>query len=317
MNWKTRLVLWFGKWQKPLFAHAETDIHTMRKKAQQAAQLGSFLFDKKIESVKTKEVNLQNISLRIYDSQSASAEEKAVILYFHGGGFVLYNIDSHDFVCRRLCQMNNCIVVSVEYRLAPEYTFPVAHLDAEVALHWTLENISRYQGDNSKIIVAGDSAGGNLAACLAHYAKKNKLPLLGQILIYPWIDGKLNQPSIEKNGIGYLLTKESLFWFQKTYTPNPADRCVPELSPIYQADCSGLASCFILTASLDPLLDDGKNYFERLKKEGTVVQYKEYKNLFHGFFNTPLVARDALQAYVDIQKFIAALLCSNEDNLNF
>jgi acetyl esterase len=200
--------------------------------------------------------------------------------------------------------MNDCIVVSVAYRLAPEYTFPDAHNDAFHATQWVKENISKYGGNSGSIILAGDSAGGNLATCVAIKCRDFEIPIKAQILIYPWIDGKLENASIKRNGAGYLLTKESIFWFRKTYTPNEADRCHPDVSPKYQSDLSELAPAFILTAEFDPLLDDGKNYAMQLKEFGNHVKYKEYPTLIHGFMNIPKVSKYALQAYEDIRAFI-------------
>ncbi len=137
--------------------------------------------------------------------------------------------------------MTTCIVVSVDYRLAPEYTFPVAHEDSFKALQWVRQNIKTYGGNPEDLVVGGDSAGGNLSACMAHRCKKENIHLKAQILIYPWIDGRLNNPSIDRNGTGYMLTKGTMFWFQKKYTPRVEDRCVPNVSPCFETDFTGLA----------------------------------------------------------------------------
>lgn len=229
------------------------------------------------------------------------------MVYYHGGGFALYGLESHDNVCRRLCLLNHCIVVSVDYRLAPEHIFPAAHLDAFMALTWVVKNIHHFGGNPENLVVAGDSAGGNLAACMAHKCLKENIPLKAQVLIYPWIDGKLNNPSIERNGKGYMLEKETMLWFQKLYTPLPEDRCKPEVSPCYESNFNGLAATFIITAQFDPLLDDGFNYFKQLSEAKVKVKYKEYQELFHGFFNLPLVHENAMQCYKDIARFLAEI----------
>ncbi len=203
--------------------------------------------------------------------------------------------------------MNNCIVVSVDYRLAPEYSFPVAHQDSFTALKWVVNNIAAYGGNPADLLVAGDSAGGNLSACMAHRCKREGINLKGQILIYPWIDGRLNNPSIHRNGEGYLLTQEIIFWFQQQYTPRPEDRCKPEISPCFESDFTGLAPAFILTAQFDPLLDDGLNYYNQLKAAGIKAEYKEYAGLIHGFFNIPGIAPEGFSAYDDIKAFIKTL----------
>ena len=243
--------------------------------------------------------------MRIY--QNTDTVNQRVIIYYHGGGFVLYGLDSHDNVCRRLCRMNNCVVVSVDYRLAPEYTFPAAHEDAYTALLWVRNNISGYGGNPNDLVVAGDSAGGNLSACMAHRCKKENVKLSAQILIYPWVDGKLNNPSIDRNGEGYLLTKETMFWFQKQYTPRKEDQCLPAVSPCYEKDHSGLAPAFILTAEFDPLLDDGYKYYQLLKAAGNTVRYNEYPGLVHGFVSIPGIDAQCMKAFDDIKDFLSSV----------
>lgn len=303
MNWKIRMVLLFAKFRKPIDASADSNIALLRKKSDRAAALGSFLFDKKVPVASIQDVNADGINLRIF--KNSSTQNQRVILYFHGGGFVLYGIYSHDLVCRRLCHMNNCIVVSVDYRLAPEHSFPAAHDDCFTALKWVRQHISKFGGDAEDIVVAGDSAGGNLAACMAHKCRKAKIPLTAQVLIYPWIDGKLSNPSIDKNGKGFLLEKETMFWFQKKYTPRVEDHCAPEVSPCYETEFTGLAPALIITAGLDPLRDDGRNYFSQLVANGVAATYKENPELFHGFFNTPYVHKSAIQSYDDIKQFLS------------
>lgn len=305
MNWKLKLVLLFTSLRKPLDPRPDADISKMRKLSERAAQLGSLLYDSKTPIAFIKDVSADGVPVRIYNNSKATGQR--VLIYYHGGGFVLYGLDAHDRVCRRLCKMNNCIVVSVDYRLAPEHPFPAAHEDAFKAIQWVRKNISEYDGDASKLIVAGDSAGGNLAACMAHKCKQENIPLLAQILIYPWIDGKLNNPSIDRNAKGYLLEKETMFWFQQQYTPRKEDQCKPDVSPCYENDFSNLAPAFILTAQFDPLLDDGRKYYEQLKAAGNHVLYKEYPQLIHGFFSIPGVSREAMQAYRDVKEFLDKL----------
>jgi len=305
MSWKINLVLLFAKLRKPMDVNKNINLLKLRKESDKAARLGTVLFDNKVPVASVTDTNANGVPVRIYNNSTTT--NQPVILYYHGGGFVLYGLYSHDYVCRRLCAMNNCIVVSVDYRLAPEHTYPAAHDDAYTALQWVGQNIGNYGGNANSLIVAGDSAGGNLAACMAHRCKAEGIALKAQILIYPWIDGKLSNPSIDRNGKGYLLEKPTLFWFQKQYTPRKEDQCAPALSPCYQTDFTGLAPAFILTAQLDPLLDDGHLYYQQLKAAGNMVEYTEYPKLFHGFFNLPHVHRNAMQAYTDIKNFIARL----------
>ena len=305
MNWKIKLVLLFAQLRKPIDANSVTNIRSLRKKSDKAAWLGTYLFDRKIPVQAVTNTDADGVPVRIY--KNSSAERQRVLVYYHGGGFVLYGTYSHDNVCRRLCTMNNCIVVSVDYRLAPEHTYPAAHEDAYKALLWTRNNIEFYGGHAEDIVVAGDSAGGNISACMAHLCRQNHIPLKAQVLMYPWIDGRLNNPSIERNGRGYLLEKETMLWFQKQYTPRPEDHCVPGVSPCYQTAFEGMAPALILTAQFDPLLDDGANYYKQLQQNGIPVTYHTYEHLFHGFFNIPEVHPNALKAFADIQQFLSGI----------
>ena len=304
MTWKLKLVLLFTRIRKPLDVNA-TDIKKMRREAESASRLGTLLFDKDVPVKKFTDVNADGVPVRIY--QNSSEPGQRVMIYYHGGGFVLYGLDSHHNVCKRLAAMNNCIVVSVDYRLAPECTFPAAHEDAFKALQWVVKHIAEFGGNPQDLFVIGDSAGGNLSACMAHRCKEEGIALKGQILVYPWIDGKLNNASIEKNGDGYLLTKEAMFWFQEKYTPRKEDQCNPQVSPCYEDNFTGLAPAYILTAQYDPLLDDGFNYYNQLKNAGNRVSYLEYPDLIHGFFNIPEISPEAMKAYDDIAAFMQEL----------
>lgn len=305
MNWKTRLVLFFAKYRKPIIGGDDIDIKALRKKSESGARLGSLLFDDKIPIHEVIDTKAGDIPVRIY--KDSDKTELPVMVFFHGGGFVLLGLDSHDRVCRRLCKMNECIVVSVDYRLAPEHTFPSAHEDALESINWVIQNIEHYGGDPSDLILAGDSAGGNLAACMAHRCKEQGIKLKAQILIYPWIDGKMDNPSIDRNADGYMLTKDALFWYRKIYTPDPKEYCNPKVSPCYEEDFGGLAPAYVITAEFDPLLDDGKNYYEQLLAGGNKAEYREYKKMIHGFFNLPKLSTHSEEAYIDIRKFIMEL----------
>ena len=302
MNWRLKLVLLFVKLQKPLDVTKDVNVSELRRKSEVAARLGSKILDRPVEILKVTNALADNVPVRIYQNSEATGQR--VMIFYHGGGFVLYHLDAHDNACRRLCKMNNCIVVSVDYRLAPEHPYPASHNDAFTAIKWAIQNISSYGGNPDDMIVCGDSAGGNLSACMAHRCRTEGIKLKAQILIYPWIDGKLNNPSITRNDHGYLLERDVMFWFQKMYTPNKEDECKPDISPSYQTDFTGLAPAFVLTAQFDPLLDDGFNYSNQLKAGGNRVVYKEYPELVHGFFTIPRVDRMAKQSYYDIAEFI-------------
>ena len=291
--------------RRPLDLRDGISIAKLRLKSEQAARLGMRLFDKKHPVPYVQDTLANDVPVRIY--KPAAGTSSPAIVYFHGGGFALYGVESHDYLCRRLCHQNQMVVISVDYRLAPEHSYPAAHEDAWSAFLWVREQATSLGIDNTRIAVAGDSAGGNLSACLAHRCRKENISLWAQILIYPFIDGRLTNPSITRNGEGYLLTREALFWFQKTYVPRKEDRCIPEVSPCFEKDFQHLAPALILTAQYDPLLDDGYAYAEQLRKAGVRVSYREYPHLVHGFMNIPLVSREALWAFDDIRDFLRSI----------
>ncbi len=303
MNWKLRFLLWFVNNVQSIRQVKDSEIPATRKKNIQTSNLGNLLFNTKIVVEEVKDFKIDNIKVRLY--KNSTEPNQKVIIYAHGGGFVYYDIESHDYVTRRLCAMNDCTVISVDYRLAPEHTFPAAHKDFYKVIKYVAENASDLGIDATKIIVAGDSAGGNLAACACHYFKQHKtIKIAAQILIYPWLDGKIASASIEKYKAGFLLSKDAILWFQQKYTPNKIDRLNPEVSPIYHTDFRNLAPAFVLTAEYDPLKDEGKAYADILKENGNVVLYKDYKDLVHGFFNIPKLSDEAMQSYYDIQAFL-------------
>ncbi|HEY1118966.1 MAG TPA: alpha/beta hydrolase [Acidimicrobiales bacterium] len=220
-----------------------------------------------------------------------------VVVYYHGGGWVLGGIDSHDGTCRALANASGAAVVSVDYRLAPEHPFPAAVDDAWAALEWVAANAAELGGDPSRLAVAGDSAGGNLAAVVAIQARDTGAPALrGQLLVYPVTDATMSHPSIEENGSGYFLTKADMEWFYGHYAPERPDDW--RLSPLAAPDLAGLAPALVLTAEYDPLRDEGEAYARRLDDDGVPVELIRKDGLIHGFFGMVAdvdEARDAME----------------------
>lgn len=196
-----------------------------------------------------------------------------LLVYFHGGGFVSGSLDSHDVLCRRLALGAGCEVVSVDYRLAPENPFPAA-VDDALAVYRALADGSR------PIIVGGDSAGGNLAAVVCQLARD--VPPVGQLLIYPATDMRRVDPSHQLFADGYLLTRESMDWFQDRYQPNVED---PRASPLLAADLTGLPPAVLHVAGFDPLRDEGRRYARALEAAGNRVIFREHGSLIHGYAN--------------------------------
>jgi acetyl esterase len=208
-----------------------------------------------------------------------------VLVYFHGGGWVIGDIESSDGLCRTLTNAAGCIVVSADYRLAPENPFPAAADDAYHATLWAATNAASFGGDPSRIAVCGDSAGGNLAAVVAQIARDREKPAICfQLLIYPVIDAACDTPSYNENAEGYFLTRDAMQWFWNHYVRNDADRRHPYASPLRAGNLAGLPAALVITAEFDPLRDEGELYADRMRAAGTPVQLTRYAGMIHGFF---------------------------------
>ena len=232
-------------------------------------------FDRKIRGPAS------DIPLRVYAPGAEDA--RRVIVYFHGGGWVLGDLQTHDPFCRQLSHHTRSLVVAVDYRLAPEHCFPAAVEDCQAATRWALDNPTLLQADHKPVLVAGDSAGGNLAAVIA----KNLPGLGGQILIYPVTSHYRNAlPSYVENGKGYGLTRNLMIWFWDCYLQNStaAGRAThPLATPLDWEELRGLPPAIVLTAGLDPLRDEGCRYAERLAEAGVPCLHKLSADAMHGF----------------------------------
>ena len=232
----------------------------------------------KAPEVETRLMLFSGIAVRVY---RPSAEVLPALVYFHGGGWTIGDLDTHDVLCRQLAVGARCAVFSVDYRLAPENPFPAAVDDAVAATKYVLSNPGPLKIDASRVAVGGDSAGGNLAAVVA--LELRKLKLAYQLLIYPATDQRCEFESHERNGEGYLLTKEGIHAFRAGYLPQQKDWTDWRASPLLAADHRGVAPAYVLTAAFDPLLDEGRAYAEKLSSAGVMVEYNEYPDMVHGF----------------------------------
>jgi acetyl esterase len=241
------------------------------------------------------------VPFRAYRPKGAGREEiLPALVYFHGGGWVIGDLDTHDVVCRTLCNAARCAVFSVEYRKAPEAPFPAAVEDCFSSLTFISRNSNALKINSTQIAVGGDSAGGNLAAAIALMARDAGGPAISfQILIYPATDQRLGHPSIERNGEGYLLTKKSMLYFRAHYLPREQDWLDWRASPLLAKSHAGLPPAFVMTAGFDPLRDEGRAYFEKLKSEGVPTQYREYSDMVHGFVTMGRVLDTANAALAD------------------
>ncbi|MGE3678581.1 MAG: alpha/beta hydrolase [Burkholderiales bacterium] len=241
------------------------------------------------------------IALRAYRPAGAAPQEVLpALVYFHGGGWVIGDIDTHDVVCRQLANGARCALFSVDYRKAPEHRFPGAVEDCIAAVRHVAANAAALQVDAARIAVGGDSAGGNLAAVVALDARDAGGPaLMLQMLVYPATDQRMGHPSIERNGDGYLLTKAAMQYFGSHYLPDAKDKLDWRASPLLAPSLAGVAPAYVVTAGFDPLVDEGRAYAERLAKEGVEVAYLDYPDMVHGFLLMGGVLDTARQAVDD------------------
>jgi len=207
-----------------------------------------------------------------------------VLVFYHGGGWVLGNLDGHDPLCRKITNAVGCKVVSVDYRLAPEAKFPAAAEDCYAATLWVSENAAALGCDPKRLAVGGDSAGGNLAAVVPLMARDRGRPSLAyQVLVYPITDGSMDTPSYHENAEGYFLTAGAMAWFWKHYINDDRDRSHPYAAPLNAADLSGLPPALVITAEYDPLRDEGEAYAQRMRAAGVPVICTRYDGTIHSF----------------------------------
>jgi acetyl esterase len=211
---------------------------------------------------------------------------KPAIVYYHGGGWVIGGLNTHDGTCRALANAVDAVVVSVDYRLAPEHPFPAPLDDAFTALVWVHDHAAELGADPSRIAVGGDSAGGNLAAVVAHLARDAGGPAICfQLLIYPVTDHEFDSVSMNDNAEGYFLTRDAMRWFYSHYLNDAAEGADPRVSPARASDLSGLPPAFVITAEFDPLRDQGRAYAAAMHTAGTPVAGQTYDGMFHGFIS--------------------------------
>jgi len=232
------------------------------------------------------------LRVRLYRPAGSVARLLPTVLYLHGGGWVIGSLEAYDLPCRFFCARSGCAVVAVDYRLAPEHKFPAALDDAVAAFRWLAADSEELGIDPDRIVVAGDSAGGTLAAVVAQQVRgEARTPCL-QWLIYPATDLGAETPSRASCGEGFLLTRTDMEWFRSLYLDDPAEVADPRVSPLRAPDLSGLPPALIFTAGLDPLRDEGQAYAERLGTAGVKTVHREFDSLIHGFVGM----RGALQA---------------------
>lgn len=308
MNLKLKALLWYLN----NFKKEDLTIPPAKIRKENAKELPRFLklldfAPIELFAVKDKMVTMRDgeeIRVRIYNP--TEQKDLPLIIFFHGGGFVTRTIESHDLVCRRLSHLNQAVVVSVDYRLAPEFKFPIPHQDCYDATLWIADNARQLGGDPKQITVMGDSAGGNLATVVSILSRDLNGPKIkNQVLIYPTVDARLNHPSIDKFGKGYFLTKPLMQWFLDHYMSKEDDIYNPLMSPLLTENLSDLPPAFVFTAAYDPLKDEGAAYAKKLEAAGNQVEFKEYPNVIHGFINMPKISKECLEAHEDIKEYLS------------
>jgi acetyl esterase len=241
------------------------------------------------------------VPVRHYRPNGAAKDERLpALVYYHGGGWVIGDLDTHDVVCRTLANGATCAVFSVEYRKAPEAPFPAAVEDCFAATQYVAAQATSLGIDAGRIAVGGDSAGGNLAAVMTLLARDANGPAISfQLLIYPGTDQQMGFPSVDRNGDGYLLTKRAMLYFRGHYLPRAEDWLDWRASPLLAKSLASLPPALVLTAGYDPLVDEGKAYADRLAREGVKTEYRNYPDMIHGFITMGRVLDTANAALTD------------------
>ena len=254
-----------------------------------------------------RDLAVADLQARLYTPTAAPAGPAPLLVFFHGGGFMYGDLDSHDAPCRFLAERAGVRVLAVDYRLGPEEPFPAAYDDAVAAYRWVVEHAAELGADPDRLAVGGDSAGGNLAAGVAIEAARAGLPLAFQLLVYPATDAKRQTESLEMFAEGFYLTKAFMDLANECYVGD-ADLADPRVSPIHAQLPAGLAPAYVATAGFDPLRDEGEAYARRLADAGVRVELRRFADQIHGFFNVVGVGRSSRAAVGEIAGALQAAL---------
>ncbi|MBS0540367.1 MAG: alpha/beta hydrolase [Proteobacteria bacterium] len=251
------------------------------------------------------------IHFRRYRPLGSAAGPLPTLVYYHGGGFVIGNIETHDSTCRRLANKSRCQVISIDYRLAPEHPFPAPIDDGIAAFQHIRDNAAAFDADPKRIAVGGDSAGGAIAAVVCQSMRRagEAMPAF-QMLIYPATDSSRESASRKKFAEGYFLTRDLMTWFWDAYAPAGTDLTDLRLSPLLEKDFAGLPPAFVLTAGFDPLRDEGRAYADRLIDASVKTTYVNYPGTIHGFFSLTRFLKQGIKANDEAAAVMAAFFGS-------
>ena len=253
----------------------------------------------------------RELKLRIYSNKNDD-DNQPLIIFFHGGGFVMGDLDSHDLLCRHLTKKSECKLIAVDYSLAPEHKFPCSLEDSTNVVKYVFENSKQIKFDKNKVVVCGDSAGGNLALIISILSKEQKLPKIrGQILFYPWIDFTMSRPSMSINLDGLIVKKSTLDYFADHYLKKNDEITNWEISPLLYSDFYGMPITYIYGAGLDPLVDEGYALMKRLKSFENEVYYKVYEGQMHAFVSNIVSLPTSIDCINEASKAIKKIIQIN------
>ena len=253
----------------------------------------------------------RELKLRIYSNKNDD-DNQPLIIFFHGGGFVMGDLDSHDLLCRHLTKKSECKLIAVDYSLAPEYKFPCSLEDSINAVNYICENNKQIKFDKKKVVVCGDSAGGNLALIISILSKEQKLPKIrGQILFYPWVDFTMSRPSMNIKLNGLIVKKSTLDYFADHYLNDNDDITNWKISPLLYSDFYEMPTTYIYGAGLDPLVDEGYALMKRLKSFKNEVHYKVYEGQMHAFVSNIVSLPTSIDCINEASKAIKKIIQIN------
>jgi acetyl esterase len=259
-----------------------------------------------VDVVEDMVVGERDVPVRLY--QPNGARTLPALVYYHGGGWVVGDLEMHDDTCRMLAHEARCIVVSADYRLAPEHPYPVPFDDCWSVLRWAQGHLGDRGWNGSTLAVGGTSSGGNLAAAVALRARDEGLPLSLQVLLYPALDSTMSTPSWRAFADGYFLTASQMAWYWRQYTEDPAVRRWPEVSPAQSTDLAGLAPSLVVTAECDLLRDEAEDYARRLRDAGVPVRLWRFLGQIHGFLSLGAALAEVREAKLAISTLVGAVL---------
>lgn len=282
VDWRLRAAAWLSeRTSTPIEQLDPPQARAMlRRMVNGAALLG--LAGRRADVAEVRDIDCGGVPARLYRPTPSAT---AAVVYFHGGGWVIGDLATHDAVCRSLARASSAVVVAVQYRLAPEHPFPAAPDDAWAAAQFVARTGAALGIDGERIAVGGDSAGGNLAAVVALRAAQEGLRLRGQLLVYPVVDCGAESPSYSEFAVGHFLTRADMRYFIASYLPDRQARLSPAASPLRAPSLAGVAPALVVTAQADVLRDEGRAYAAALRRDGVDVQLLEAAGMLHGFMN--------------------------------